>query len=77
MSTYIMTISNTSKKKISDSEIERHKSNYLSGQDGFMIMYTDENLPNGFVITKDDNLMKYVIDKKKVTLDKDLKATIL
>lgn len=75
MSTYIMTINN--KAKISPKEIEKHRKNYVNGQDGFIVAYTDEDLGSrGFVIKRDDNLVTKYVEMKKVKIDDDIKAQI-
>jgi hypothetical protein len=66
MPTIIMTIS--TQVIVPQAEIERHRQNYANSHHSFVIKYTDGFIPNGYVITKDDNLLEKVpgIDKEDV-----------
>jgi len=63
MATIIMTISNSA--KVADAVIDRQRKNYDNGRDAFIVQYTEAFIPNGFTITKDDNLVEHIktIDK--------------
>uniref|UniRef100_A0A6H1ZD70 Uncharacterized protein n=1 Tax=viral metagenome TaxID=1070528 RepID=A0A6H1ZD70_9ZZZZ len=67
MATIIMTISND--KIIPQAEIDRHRANYSNNRDAFVVQYTDAFIPNGYVITKDDNLVEHIKDIDKSGID--------
>ena len=74
MTTYILNISNKAKKQ---PDIERFKRLYNNGQDALLVKYVDDVLDNGFVFTKDDNLITKVVDMRKDAIDKDLKSQVM
>ena len=71
MATIIMTISD--QVKIPQKEIDRHKSNYNNNRDSFIIQHIDAFIPNGYTITKEDNLVEHI---KTLDVDDSVRSEI-
>lgn len=72
---YILTISNNSNLK--PEFIAELKQRHQTEQEPVVTRYVDEDLPNGFVITKDDNLFDGVAKTyPEIIKDKDAKRII-
>ena len=74
MTTYIMTINTDA--DIEQSVIDRFKRLYSNNQDSFIITYSEDKYPNGFAITKDDNIVATAITSKKIDVTGDVKKEI-
>ena len=72
MATIIMTISN--QVIVPKEVIERHRKNYSNNRDAFIIQQTDAFIPNGYTITKEDNLVEHIpgLDRSDISVAKEI-----
>lgn len=67
MTTIRMIISNGA--NIPEKEIERHRANYETRLNAFIVEFTDAFIPNGYVIKKEDNLVQHIKNIDKDSMD--------